>query len=39
VTFVRLSDTKVFSDSQYQENFRVKKVGDRYLVDSMEMDA
>jgi anti-sigma factor RsiW len=39
VTFVRLSDTKVFSDSQYQENFGVKKVGDRYLVDSMEMDA
>ena len=39
VTFVRMSDTKEFSDSQYQENFAVKKVGDRYLVESMEMDA
>ena len=39
LTFVRLSDTKVFSDSQYQENFAVKKVGDRYLVEYMEMDA
>jgi hypothetical protein len=39
MTFVRLSDTKEFSDSQYQEDFGVKKVGDRYLVDVMEMDA
>jgi len=39
VTFVRMSDTKEFSDSQYQENFAVKQVGDRYLVESMEMDA
>ena len=39
VTFVRLSDTKVFSDSQYQENFSVEKSGDTYLVDTMEMDA
>jgi hypothetical protein len=34
-----MSDTKEFSDSQYQENFAVKKVGDDYLVESMEMDA
>ncbi|MFA4964984.1 MAG: zf-HC2 domain-containing protein [Thermoleophilia bacterium] len=39
VTFVRLSDTKVFSDSQYQEDFSVKRAGDRYLVETMEMDA
>jgi hypothetical protein len=39
MTFVRLSDTKEFSDSQYQENFGVTKVGDSYLVESMEMDA
>jgi len=39
LTFVRLSDTKVFSDSQYQENFGVKKSGDVYLVELMEMDA
>lgn len=39
VTFVRLSDTKEFSDSQYQENFSVKEVDGTYLVDSMEMDA
>ena len=39
MTFVRLSDTKEFTDSQYQENFGVKKVGDTYLVDLMEMDA
>ena len=39
MTFVRLSDTKEFSDSQYQENFGVKKVDGRYLVDLMEMDA
>ena len=39
VTFVRLSDTKEFSDSQYQENFGVKKVGDLYLIEYMEMDA
>jgi hypothetical protein len=39
MTFVRLSDTKEFSDSQYQEDFGVKKVDGRYLVDLMEMDA
>ena len=39
LTFVRLSDTKVFSDSQYQENFAVEKTGDRYLVEYMETDA
>ena len=39
LTFVRLSDTKVFSDSQYQENFAVEKAGDRYLVEYMETDA
>ncbi len=39
LTFVRLSDTKVFSDSQYQENFAVEKSGDRYLVEYMETDA
>ncbi len=39
MTFVRVSDTKEFTDSQYQENFGVKKVGDNYLVESMETDA
>jgi hypothetical protein len=39
MTFVRMSDTGEFTDSQYQENFGVKKVGDRYMVDLMEMDA
>jgi cell division protein FtsB len=39
VTFVRLSDTEVFSDSQYQENFGVKEVGGGYLIEWMEMDA
>jgi hypothetical protein len=39
VTFVRLSDTEVFSDAQYQENFGVKEVGGSYLIEWMEMDA
>ena len=39
LTFVRLSDTKAFSDSQYQENFAVEKSGDRYLIEYMETDA
>lgn len=39
MTFVRMSDTKELTDSQYQENFGVKKVGDNYLVESMETDA
>ncbi len=39
MTFVRMSDTKEFTDSQYQENFGVKRVGERYLVDLMETDA
>jgi hypothetical protein len=39
MTFVRLSDTKEFTDSQYQEDFGVKKVGDTYRVAVMEMDA
>lgn len=37
--FVRISDTKKFVDSEYQENFTVKKVGDKFLIDNMEMDA
>lgn len=39
MTFVRMSDTKEFTDSQYQENFGVKKLGETYLVESMETDA
>jgi len=37
--FVRISDTKQFVDSEYQQNFMLKKVGDSYLVDTVEMDA
>jgi hypothetical protein len=39
LTFVRLSDTKAFTDSQYQENFAVERHGDQYLIEYMEMDA
>ena len=37
--FVRLMDSKVFNQSQYQENFTLIKSDGHYLVDSMEMDA
>jgi len=37
--FVRISDTKTSVDSEYQENFTVKKVDGKYLVDNMETDA
>lgn len=37
--FVRLSDGADWSESQYQENFEIKRVGDTYLVDFMGMDA
>ena len=39
LVFIRLSDSVEWTDSQYQENFEIKKVGDRYLVDFMGMDA
>ena len=37
--FVRLSDSVEWTDSQYQEDFEIKRVGDTYLVDFMGMDA
>jgi hypothetical protein len=37
--FIRLSDSVEWTDSQYQENFEIKRVGDTYLVDFMGMDA
>ena len=37
--FVRLSDAGDWSESQYQEDFEIKRVGDTYLVDFMGMDA
>jgi predicted anti-sigma-YlaC factor YlaD len=37
--FVRLTDTKTFNESQYQEDFELLKVGDKYLVNSEGMDA
>lgn len=37
--FVRLMDAADWSESQYQENFEIKRVGDQYLVDFMGMDA
>jgi hypothetical protein len=37
--FVRLMDANEWTDSQYQEDFEIKKVGDTYLVDFMGMDA
>ncbi|MBN2248317.1 MAG: zf-HC2 domain-containing protein [Coriobacteriia bacterium] len=37
--FVRLSDSGDWSESQYQEDFEIKRVGDTYLVDFMGMDA
>ncbi|MDP2299690.1 MAG: zf-HC2 domain-containing protein [Coriobacteriia bacterium] len=39
LVFVRLSDSVEWTDSQYQENFEIKRVGDTYLVDFMGMDA
>lgn len=36
--FVRLMDSKLFNQSQYQEDFGVVQSGGRYLVDSMETD-
>lgn len=38
VVFVRLSDAE-FSDSTYQEDFEVKKVGDLFKVERCDMDA
>jgi hypothetical protein len=37
--FVRLIDTKTFNESQYQEDFELLKVGDKYLIDFEGMDA
>ena len=37
--FVRLIDTKTFNESQYQEDFELLKVGERYLVNVEGMDA
>ncbi|MHB1020259.1 MAG: anti-sigma factor family protein [Coriobacteriia bacterium] len=37
--FVRLSDAGDWNQSQYQEDFEIKRVGDTYLVDFMGMDA
>jgi hypothetical protein len=37
--FVRLIDTKTFNESQYQEDFELLKVGDKYLVNFEGMDA
>jgi hypothetical protein len=37
--FIRLMDAKEWNSSQYQEDFEIKKVGNKYLVDSMGMDA
>ncbi|MHB1342182.1 MAG: anti-sigma factor family protein [Coriobacteriia bacterium] len=39
LVFVRLSDSVEFTDSQFQEDFEIKKVGEKYLVDFMGMDA
>jgi hypothetical protein len=39
LVFVRLSDSVEWTDSQYQEDFEIKRVGDIYLVDFMGMDA
>jgi hypothetical protein len=39
LVFVRLSDSAEWTDSQYQEDFEIKRVGDVYLVDFMGMDA
>ena len=39
LVFVRLMDANEWTDSQYQEDFEIKKVGDIYLVDFMGMDA
>ena len=37
--FIRLSDAGDWSQSQYQEDFEIKREGDTYLVDFMGMDA
>jgi hypothetical protein len=37
LVFVRISDSK--SDSEYQENFELKKVNGKFMVDFMGMDA
>lgn len=37
--FVRLLDSAEWSESQYQEDFEIIKIGDTYLVDFMGMDA
>jgi Predicted transmembrane transcriptional regulator (anti-sigma factor) len=37
--FVRLMDSAEWSESQYQENFEIRRVDGRWLVDFMGMDA
>lgn len=39
VVFVRLQDSAEWSDSQYQEDFEIRRVGEAYLVDFCGMDA
>ncbi len=39
LVFIRLMDANEWTDSQYQEDFEIKKVGEKYLVDFMGMDA
>jgi hypothetical protein len=39
LVFVRLMDSAEFSGMQYQEDFEIRKVGEKYLVDFMGMDA
>lgn len=37
--FIRLSDAADWSESQYQEDFEIKRLGDTYLVDFVGVDA
>ncbi|WP_366923572.1 zf-HC2 domain-containing protein [Metallumcola ferriviriculae] len=37
LTFVRLEDSR--TDSQYQENFYIQRVGDKFKINMVEMDA
>jgi len=37
--FVRLMDSGDWNESQYQEDFEIKLIDGRYLVDFMGMDA
>lgn len=39
LVFVRISDSKTFVDSEYQENFVIKIIDGSYLVDDVAMDA